>query len=83
MLRWAAQAKRLVTGDDDLLVLGTIEFVSIVSPRAALDELNALETEFGIQIDKKNAMDLYNMTLKEAVVRIKRITQEQNKDTYD
>lgn len=43
----AAQAKRLVTGDDDLLVLGTIEFVSIISPRAALDELDALEIKRG------------------------------------
>jgi uncharacterized protein len=37
-LALACGATRLVTGDDDLLVLGAVENVQIISPRAALEE---------------------------------------------
>ena len=36
----AAGACRLVSGDDDLLCLHPLETVHILSPRAALDEIN-------------------------------------------
>lgn len=36
----AAQTRRLITSDDDLLVLGNADDVTILAPRAALDELD-------------------------------------------
>lgn len=41
------------------------------------DELLALETEFGIQIDEYAALDLYDMNLKDAADAIEAIIQEQ------
>jgi len=37
----AASATRLITGDDDLLCLHPINALHILTPRAALDEINA------------------------------------------
>ena len=45
-------------------------------------ELNALETEFGIQFDDDEALDLYDMTLKEAAARIKSMIEEQGDTEY-
>lgn len=41
------------------------------------EELIALETEFGIQINEDTALDLYNMNLKEAAKSIESMIQEQ------
>ena len=45
------------------------------------EELIALETEFGIQIDEDTALDLYDKNLKEAAESIESIIQEQQGDS--
>lgn len=40
------------------------------------EELNALETEFGIQFDDDTALDLYDMTLNEAAILIENLIQK-------
>jgi hypothetical protein len=47
------------------------------------DELDALETEFGIEFDDDNALDLYDMTLSEAAKLIERMVREQGADEHD
>ena len=41
VLALAAQATRLITGDDDLLCLDPLDELRILTPRAALDELES------------------------------------------
>jgi hypothetical protein len=47
------------------------------------DELNALETEFGIEFDDDKAMELYDMTLAEAADCIKSMIEEQDESSYN
>ena len=42
------------------------------------DELNALEIEFGIEFNDDTAMELYDMTLKDAAIFIENMIQEKN-----
>ena len=42
------------------------------------DELNALEIEFGIEFNDDTAMELYDMTLKDAAIFIENMIHEQN-----
>lgn len=53
----------------------------IVEILVGSDELNAIEDEFGIEINENAALDLYDMTLQEAAVLIKNIIKEQNKNS--
>jgi hypothetical protein len=46
------------------------------------NELNALEDEFGIEIDEETALDLYNMNLQEAADLIDKIIKKQDNASY-
>lgn len=46
------------------------------------DELNSLQDEFGIKIDEDTAVDLYNLTLKEAAICIENLIKKQNCTMY-
>jgi hypothetical protein len=47
------------------------------------DELDALETEFGIEFDDDTAMEMYDMNLEEASKFIMTIIQRQKKEKHD
>jgi hypothetical protein len=47
------------------------------------DELNAIETEFGIEFDEDSAMEIFEMTLLEASKFIKNLIQAQKKNTHN
>ena len=47
------------------------------------DELDTIETEFGIVFDDEAALHLYEMTLAEAAVFIGKMVREQNADAHD
>lgn len=46
------------------------------------NELNALEDEFGIEIDEETALDLYDMNLQEAADLINKIIKKQDNTSY-
>jgi len=46
------------------------------------DELNTLESEFGIEFDEETAMELYDMTLGEAAHFISNLVKEQNAEYH-
>lgn len=46
-------------------------------------ELNALEIEFGIEFDDENALEIYDMSLKEAAVLIEEMILKQKNDKYN
>jgi hypothetical protein len=46
------------------------------------DELNALETEFGIEFNDESAMEIFDMTLLEASKFIKSLIQVQGKESH-
>ena len=46
-------------------------------------ELNALEIEFGIEIDEDNAVEIYDMSLREASVLIEEMILNQLNEEYD
>jgi hypothetical protein len=47
------------------------------------DELDSLESEFGIEFNDDTAMELYDMTLAEASILIGNMVKEQNAGSHD
>jgi hypothetical protein len=45
-------------------------------------ELNALETEFGILFDDDTALDIYEMSVRDAAERIEEMIQGQSREKY-